>query len=77
MVKQLAPGKKYSHLLKVGEVAPLLRLGRAQVWRLVRQGKLGAYRAGRGYLFDYERHIRPFLSAGEFVVNHFHSPQGQ
>jgi len=36
-------------VLKLAEVASILRLGRVTIWRLATSGKLKAFRAGKGW----------------------------
>jgi len=54
-----------SRLLTTAEVADILHVGTAHMLRLARAGKIGSYKAGKQYLFDYDRHIVPYLRAGE------------
>jgi excisionase family DNA binding protein len=56
---------KRPDLLTIPEVASFLHIGIAHMWRLARTGKIGSYKTGKRYLFDFQRHVVPYLRAGE------------
>lgn len=51
--------------LSAKELSQMMGLSRPTLSRLVAAKKLGCYRIGARILFDYQRHVLPFLRSNE------------
>jgi len=53
------------NLMTIDEVAESLRCSVKHIRNLIKRGKLVGYKNGKAYLFDQERHLRPYLTSIE------------
>jgi len=48
-------------MMKVGEVAEMLRVSKKLIYKLISNGELGCFRVGKRIVLDREEHVMPYL----------------